>query len=196
MTRQSVYIGALVVFLVSCALTLASIVKPRWISWDSETPGGQHIHYTYGLHHRCSSLTGTCDYFPRTQDCHNDRYFCSMWRSVGFLMSFAVVIEGMTLIAFIVVLVGGKQKREQGWTVVSGLLLLAGLIQCAGMAIIAFLYDNDDRFFPGWKLDISWILCTTSWSVLVVLASGIAASAFFLPSEGGYELIPDTEREE
>lgn len=59
-----------------------------------------------------------------------------MWRSVGFLMSFAVVIEGMTLIAFIVVLVGGKQKREQGWTVVSGLLLLAGLIQCAGMAII------------------------------------------------------------
>lgn len=139
------------------------------------------------------------------------------------MMSFAVVIEGMTLIAFIVVLVGGKQKREQGWTVVSGLLLLAGLIQCAGMTIIvsslpcvcaaevirfpkwrlnclfpaqAFLYDNDDRFFPGWKLDISWILCTTSWSVLVVLASGIAASAFLLPSEGGYELIPDTGREE
>lgn len=51
-------------------------------------------------------------------------------------MSFAIVIEGMTLIAFIVVLAGGKQKREQGWTVVSGLLLLAGLIQCAGMAII------------------------------------------------------------
>ena len=59
-----------------------------------------------------------------------------MWRSVGFLMSFAVVIEGMTLIAFIVVLAGGKQKREQGWTVVSGLLLLSGLIQCAGMALI------------------------------------------------------------
>ncbi|KAL8653374.1 MAG: hypothetical protein Q9226_003877 [Calogaya cf. arnoldii] len=196
MTRQSVYIGALVIFLASCAMTLASILKPRWISWDSETPNGQHIHYTYGLHRRCSSLTGTCEYFPHTYDCHNDRYFCSMWRSVGFLMSFAVVIEGMTLIAFIVVLAGGKQKREQGWTVVSGLLLLGGLIQCAGMAIIAFLYDNDDRFFPGWKLDISWILCTTSWSVLLFLAGGIAASAFLLPSEAGYELIPDTERDE
>ncbi|KAL8801010.1 MAG: hypothetical protein Q9182_004754 [Xanthomendoza sp. 2 TL-2023] len=119
-----------------------------------------------------------------------------MWRSVGFLMSFGVVIEGMTLIAFIVLLVGGKQKREQGWKVISGLLVLSGLIQCAGMAIIAFLYDNDDRFFPGWKLDICWVLCTVSWSILLALAGGIAATAFLLPSEGGYELIPDTEREE
>ncbi len=63
-------------------------------------------------------------------------------------------------------------------------------------ALQAFLYDNDDRFFPGWKLDFSWVLCTASWSVLVILAGGIVASAFLLPSEGGYELIPDAEREE
>ncbi|KAL8865201.1 MAG: hypothetical protein Q9174_007016 [Haloplaca sp. 1 TL-2023] len=177
-------------------MTLFSILKPRWISWDSETPSGQHIHYTYGLHRRCNSITDTCEFFPKTSDCHGDRYFCSMWRSVGFLMSFGIVIEGMTLIAFIVVIAGGKQKRENGWKVISGLLVLAGLIQCAGMAIIAFLYDNEDRFFPGWKLDISWIMCTTSWSVLMALAAGIIATAFLLPSEGGYELIPDAEREE
>lgn len=59
-----------------------------------------------------------------------------MWRSVGFLMSFAVVIEGMTLVAFIVILGGGKQKREQGWKVIGGLLVLSASIQCAGMAII------------------------------------------------------------
>lgn len=51
-------------------------------------------------------------------------------------MSFAVVIEGMTLVAFIVVLAGGKQKREQGWKVICGLLVLVALVQCAGMAII------------------------------------------------------------
>ncbi|KAL8818552.1 MAG: hypothetical protein Q9223_002834 [Gallowayella weberi] len=196
MTRQSVYIISLIAFLAACVMTLISIIKPRWISWDSKTPSGQDIHYTYGLHRRCSSLTGTCEYFPHAQDCHGDRYFCSMWRSVGFLMSFGVVIEGMTLIAFIVLLVGGKQKREQGWKVISGLLVLSGLIQCAGMAIIAFLYDNDDRFFPGWRLDISWVLCTVSWSILLALAAGIAATAFLLPSEGGYELIPDTARED
>ena len=55
----------------------------------------------------------------------------------------------------------------------------------------AYLYDNDDRFFPGWRLDTSWILCTVSWSVMVLLAAGLSASAFLLSPEGGYELIPD-----
>jgi hypothetical protein len=55
----------------------------------------------------------------------------------------------------------------------------------------AFLYDHDDRFFPGWKLDVSWILCTVSWTVLALDAAGIIIAALTLPSEGDYELIPD-----
>ena len=58
-------------------------------------------------------------------------------------MSFAVVIEGMTLIAFVVVLGGGKQKREVGWKVVSGLLLLVGLIQCTGMALMVSYFQDE-----------------------------------------------------
>ena len=58
----------------------------------------------------------------------------------------------------------------------------------------AYLYDNDDRFFPGWRLDTSWILCTVSWSVMVLLAAGIVAAALLMPSEGGYELIPAEAR--
>ena len=143
----------------ACAFTLTSIIEPRWISWNSETvsslhlphlshgvslkyplqPSGEHIHYTYGLHRRCSSLTGNCVYFPHHEDCHGDRYFCSMWRSVGFLMSLAVVIEGMTLITYIVILAGGKQKRESGWKILSGLLVLVGLIQCTSMALMVKL---------------------------------------------------------
>ena len=99
-------------------------------------PRGEKIHYTYGLHRRCSSLTGECEYFPHKQDCHGDHYFCSMWRSVGFLMSFAIVMEGMTLIAYVVILAGGKQKRESGWKVLSGLHIIVALLQLAGMAII------------------------------------------------------------
>ena len=138
-------------------MTLTGIIIPRWISWDSETvrshppslrlhtptdtllpqPSGERIHYTYGLHRRCSSLTNKCDSFPQQTDCQNgDRYFCSMWRSVGFLMSFAVVIEGMTLIAYVVILGGGKQKRETGWKILSGLHVLVGALECASMAII------------------------------------------------------------
>ena len=99
-------------------------------------PSGERIHYTYGLHKRCDSISNTCDYFPHDVDCHGDRYFCSMWRSVGFLMSFAVVLEGMTLIAYMVILAGGKQKREAGWGVLSGLHVVCAVLQCAGMAII------------------------------------------------------------
>ena len=54
----------------------------------------------------------------------------------------------------------------------------------------AFLYDNDDRFFPGWRLDTSWILCTVSWTVLGLTGVGIGAAAYALPEEGGYEIIP------
>jgi len=39
-------------------------------------------------------------------------------------------------------------------------------------------------------------MCTVSGGVVVVLASVVIASAFTLPSEGGYELIPNHEEEE
>ena len=51
-------------------------------------------------------------------------------------MSFAVVLEGMTLVAYIAILVGGRQKRETGWKVLSSFLLLTSLVQCASMAIM------------------------------------------------------------
>lgn len=51
-------------------------------------------------------------------------------------MSFAVVLEGMTLAAFAVLLVGGKQKREQGWGVLTILVALAAFVQAIGMALM------------------------------------------------------------
>lgn len=136
-------------------------------------------------------------------------------------MSFAIVIEGMTLVAFLVILAGGVQKRASGWKILSGMLLLVGVVELTSMSLMvslraftqatlrgcvasraeakiemqSYLYDNNDRFYPGWKLDDSWILCTVSGSVLVITAGAIIASAFTLPSEGGYELIPAREEE-
>jgi len=59
----------------------------------------------------------------------------------------------------------------------------------------AYLFDNDDRFFVGWQLDKSWILCTVSWSVAILSAIFISASAFVLSPEDGYELIPSERYE-
>lgn len=55
----------------------------------------------------------------------------------------------------------------------------------------AFLFDHDNRFFVGWKLDRSWILCTVSWIVLLVDMVGIVVAAKMLPAEDDYEPIPD-----
>lgn len=51
-------------------------------------------------------------------------------------MSFAVVLEGMTIAAFVVLILGGKQKREQGWGFMATMAALAALVQAVGMGIV------------------------------------------------------------
>lgn len=112
-----------------------------------------------------------------------------MWRSVGFLMSFAVLIELATLVGYIIIVLGGKQSRDYGWKIICTLLAFITIVQCAGMSIVAYLFDHDARFSDGWKLDSSWILCTASWCLALLTAVGIGAATYVLPEEGGYELI-------
>lgn len=51
-------------------------------------------------------------------------------------MSFAVVLEGMTIAAFVVLILGGKQKREQGWGFMATMAALAAIVQAVGMGIV------------------------------------------------------------
>ncbi|RQM05586.1 hypothetical protein DH86_00001616 [Scytalidium sp. 3C] len=55
----------------------------------------------------------------------------------------------------------------------------------------AYLYDNDEeRFFVGWKLDKCFVFCTVSAGITLLSAVGVVISAYLLPEEAGYELIP------
>jgi len=189
--RVLIYCAALVAFIATSALTLTSIIIPRWISYSADTPIGD-MYISYGLHSRCTGMPHThCEPFPRKEDCtHSDaRFFCSMWRTVGFLMSLAMALQLVVIAAYVIVLSGGRQKREHGWKLLSILLLVNGMLQCAAMAIVSYLFDNDVRFFAGWRLDVSWILCTVSWSVGVILAGFLTISGVNTPNEGGYEAI-------
>lgn len=131
-----------------------------------------------------------------------------MWRSVGFLMSFAIVLQGMSVVTYLVILSGGKRLRENGWSVLSLMVGLSAIVQAAGMSIVVsrvvycatidisdglqtYLFDNEDRFFVGWQLDQSWVFCTVSWCLSLFCAGAVVLAAKVLPSEGGYELIPD-----
>ncbi|KAH7135391.1 hypothetical protein B0J11DRAFT_158581 [Dendryphion nanum] len=164
-------------------MTIASIVMPRWISpSDKSQP-------TIGLHKSCSRLTGTCTSYPRESQCVGN--FCHIWRTVGFLLSFGVVIELATLVSFAVIIAGGVQRRVAGWKIITGLLAFGGVVLCAGMAIVASLSNNPHNFPPTSHLGTSWTLCAASFSTLLVTALGITGSALYLPTEGDYELIPD-----
>jgi len=187
MPRRVVYGLGVWATAAATVLTIISIVLPRWVRWESDIGGD--LKYSYGLHKKCSTVTGTCDPFPTAIDCNKDDTFCALWKTVGFLMSFAVIIEFASWIAFAVVLLGGVQQRSYGWKLVIPLLSLASTVQLLSMAIVAYLFDHDERFFPGWKLDISWILCTLSWGLLALTSTAIGAATYVLPSEGGYELI-------
>ena len=53
-----------------------------------------------------------------------------------------------------------------------------------------YIFNTDDRFTPSWRLDNSWVLCTCSWVIMTLSALGLSLAAYYLPEEGGYELIP------
>jgi hypothetical protein len=194
MTRTVVYRTALVALVVATALTLTSIVSPKWVSLTVPSPSGGTVTDTIGLHRRCASSTGSCTPFPEESRCDDDRSFCSMWRTTGFLMSFAVVAELATLVGFLVILAGGRIKREGGWKVLGGLLTVVAAAQFVGMAAVAYLFDHDDLFLvPGYRLDSSWYLCTISASAALLAGVGLAISALVLPPEDGYaQLLNDS----
>lgn len=136
MTRRIVYGISLWVYLGAVACTIASIALPNWISYTSPTDNDP-IQVSYGLHKRCSSITGTCTPFPQDQDCYGDnRSFCSMWRSTGFLMNFGVIFELAVLVAYITILVGGRGTREVGWKILSPLLFVVAAAQLVAMTLV------------------------------------------------------------
>ena len=106
-----------------------------------------------------------------------------MWRSVGFLMSFAIVIEGMNLIVYIIILAGGKQKRESGWKVLAGLHLIVAALQVAAMAIIVSL------IFAHWWVG-AYDPLNRHTSTITTIASSLAGNwiphGSIVPSAGAF----------
>jgi hypothetical protein len=60
-----------------------------------------------------------------------------MWRSVGFMASLSAILCLACLVAFVVVLSGGKYKRETGWPIVTGMLSLVAVMEFVVISIVA-----------------------------------------------------------
>lgn len=195
-------------------MIVASITEPNWVSYSVTTTAGETLEKHIGLHKSCSSLDDPhCRDFPSKELCqYGERYFCSMWRTVGFMASFTIILCLASLITFALVMNGGKYRRETGWPFVSALLTLVSAVEFIIISIVvglisetdrdelsrltgvaqAYLYDHDDQFtVPGWNLDVSWYLGTVSAGISLVIAAGLAASAYLLPPEEGYAFLDD-----
>lgn len=51
-------------------------------------------------------------------------------------MSFATIVELATAVSFLVVMAGGKYKREEGWKLIAALLVADAVVEFAGMGIV------------------------------------------------------------
>ena len=51
-------------------------------------------------------------------------------------MSFAVVLEGMSVVSYLIILSGGKRLRESGWRVLSLLVVLSAVVQAGSVSIV------------------------------------------------------------
>ncbi|KAK3373583.1 hypothetical protein B0T24DRAFT_623888 [Lasiosphaeria ovina] len=205
MTRKTVYGAALVAFAATTAMTIAAIVMPRWVSYSVDTDRGDSLYSNIGLHERCTltrtastaALVEKCVPFPgdnEQQQCAaGGGPFCSMWRTAAFLMSLAIVVELATFVAFLIVVAGGKARRESGWRILGVLLGIVAALEFYSMALVTYVFDHSDFFLvPGYRLDTSLYLCAFSGGVALVCACGLAISAYVLPHEDGYELLRDS----
>jgi hypothetical protein len=194
MTRLWVYACALTAFVAATAMAVASIWIPHWVTYSVTTPGGDTFEKHIGLHQSCSTLDNPpCRTFPPKDLCRDgERYFCSMWRTVGFMASFAVIICLACLVSFLVIMSGGKYKRETGWRFVGAMLTLVSVVELVIISIVAYLFDNDNQFaIPGWSLDASWYMSTFSACICLIAAGGITLSAYLLPPDDGYDFLDD-----
>lgn len=138
-------------------MIVTSIILPHWVSYSVTATDGNEFSKHIGLHKICSNVGPgpACKVFPTDELCSKDgeRYFCSMWRSVGFLASFSTIMHLASLVTFLVIMSGGKYKRETGWKILGGLLIFVAAIEFTLMGIVVSLSQLGDDMARGNEAD-------------------------------------------
>ena len=134
-------------------MIIASISLPNWVTYSVTTTAGETLEKRIGLHQSCSSLDDPpCRKFPTKDLCQEgERYFCSMWRTVGFMTSFAVILSLASLVGFTVIMKGGKYKRETGWPFLTTMISLVALVQFVTISIVVGISSL-------WNPQESWVV--------------------------------------
>ncbi|CAG8582370.1 11456_t:CDS:2 [Paraglomus brasilianum] len=173
-----------ILFTIDYFLGFQSLIMPNWLVYVSRFPLKLEIHY--GLFKKCSSVQG-CYPFPSPErnDC-DEEWFCELWNAARFAVLFAAFVGAVTWLALVVVMLGGRGKRERMWGSIAAWLMFHAFFQFTAVGLIAYLFNNSDRFYFGYKYDMSFIFATISGSLSVMLSISLVLNGVLVPSRYDY----------
>ncbi|KAM0790264.1 hypothetical protein ACM66B_005569 [Microbotryomycetes sp. NB124-2] len=118
--------------------------------------------------------------------------FCDSWVTAGYAQQVSLVFGAAAIIASLVILLSGRQKRESGWRIIAGLLGVHAACLIISTSLIAHEYRMDDRFYYGSTLGQGYIISTTGWALDVVIVGVLVTVGLLgLVKEDDYEPISD-----
>ncbi|CAI2165852.1 14796_t:CDS:2 [Funneliformis geosporum] len=171
-------------FTISYTFTLLALFLPNWLLFSTSKPF--RTYNNIGLFKRCSNtiLYDSCRPFPSSEynDCE-ENFFCEEWGLAGVTMILAAIVGGLTWLNFIMILLGGRLRREKAWKNSSGLLLLQALLQFITIFLIAHVYTTSEKFIFGFKYDYSFIFANVSACFGVLLSLTLFTNGLFSPPE-------------
>ncbi|KAI9253415.1 hypothetical protein BDA99DRAFT_519719 [Phascolomyces articulosus] len=166
------YSVLLLCVITSYSLNWSSLILPKWLAIINDDNDDETIIRSFGLFQLCQNGTNeACRAFPssETQEkegCDNID-LCPLWQAAGAAMILAGVIGALTIIAVLGTMgCRNRRKREKGWKVVSGMLVLHAVPSIVAVLIMAHL----SKSLHGTRLDVSCILATIAWILSILIA--------------------------
>ncbi|KAL7333082.1 hypothetical protein PS15p_202034 [Mucor circinelloides] len=162
------YVVVFFLFSGSYILNITALILPKWLKFIIQDPE-HYSETTYGLFQRCESSTGECTSFPQPDDCKKD--FCQLWQIVVAGVILATFIGAMTMIGLTGTIFSPRDKRDQGWKLIAGMLVLHAIPLVVSFSAVVYLSNtNSSIFHLGTSFDQSFIISAVSWCLSVILA--------------------------
>jgi len=184
--RKTSYAITAVAVICTTVFTILSLTRTDWVvarykldalSYDAK----------YGLSQVCQRLVlnipggGTkferfdCRKFPdrKTDDCDENRYFCSAWTSAGYLVELAIGFGALSLVA-ILVGVSTLARRRRVWRAVAGFIIFQSVSSAIAFILIVDLYRTG-RYptFEDAKLGPALVFNAVSWIFGILTAVAV-----------------------
>ncbi|MBW0531160.1 hypothetical protein O181_070875 [Austropuccinia psidii MF-1] len=81
--------------------------------------------------------------------------FCEKWNTAAYTSQLSIIINLISVFCIFIVLIGNNYRKENGWKVCGGLILIHAIFQTISWSLIIKVFNEDDRFYLGSNLSLS-----------------------------------------